>query len=731
MNKFATHEEIEYAHSIILNGKPDFEQDKIDIIECNESQDIKACPGSGKTTTLLTKLIILANRMPLPNNQGICVLTHTNVAIDEIKNKLGHKADILFKYPNHFGTIQSFVDKFLAIPALKKHYNTNIRKVDTDIANKLLLSEFLKLDPFKDKLHTLLYMRLYESLSQITDEDINDWINKSQITTLKQDLITAGIIVEKGKRVKKIYLDSKKSSWKTLNQIFPKNKNICSIIYVKRKEINKQIDIQKKEFVPALELNFINQNISKDSLSVKFSTDSGKSFLGIKEKIFEKGILSFQDAYSLAFRYCHELKNIQNILSSRFKYLFIDEMQDTDKHQIDIIEKVFDKQKTIIQQFGDHRQAIYQNRVNVKEQWNPQNSLPINSSKRFGENIAKVLRYVCCEKNENLKANSNITSLPPVMILFDNPEDVLPKFCKLLISKKVNGKNIWDISQEIKKEKDTSYKIKAIGWVGTNDPDKLTIKSYFVNYNSQARKKDKVDYDSLKSFLRKQEDGKLLDYSNKIVDVLLHILSLANKKYYNGDSLRNYTKTTLLEDFENKSSEKFLLLKSNIAKWSKNIHDSESFCIQTINEIKEYIKSEFCPIFDIAVENENITLFLENDSANVITDIEIKNNNVYKHGEIEIDVATIHSVKGETHTATLYLETSYYSKCESEYIADQLSGNYYIPSKDKDTYIKETLKMAHVGMSRPKYFLCIAIHNSRFKNSFDINNGGLWEIVNV
>ena len=78
--------------------------------------------------------------MPLENNQGICVLTNTNVSIDEIKSKLGNKADILFKYPNHFGTIQSFVDKFLAIPALKKYYGIGARRIYSEIANKVLLS---------------------------------------------------------------------------------------------------------------------------------------------------------------------------------------------------------------------------------------------------------------------------------------------------------------------------------------------------------------------------------------------------------------------------------------------------------------------------------------------------------------------------------------------------------------------------------------------------------------
>ena len=42
---------------------------------------------------------------------------------------------------------------------------------------------------------------------------------------------------------------------------------------------------------------------------------------------------------------------------------------------------------------------------------------------------------------------------------------------------------------------------------------------------------------------------------------------------------------------------------------------------------------------------------------------------------------------------------------------------------------KETLKMSYVGMSRPRYLLCMAVHKDRFDENFDIENGGLWEIV--
>jgi hypothetical protein len=673
MTKFAEQEEIQYAHSVLLNGKPHFEDDKIEIIECNESLYIKACPGSGKTTTLLAKLIILANRMPLPNNQGICVLTHTNVAIDEIKSKLGHKADILFKYPNHFGTIQSFVDKFLAIPFFTSQFKKKPTQISNDFYTKNLdRSLKMKLNSIKKTNEALNKRMWYFFLSN------DGLLNNIRLVIINSEFELFNITNQSIVHFNKPRKGKSYSDWNASEKEEMKNLTIAII------------------------MNVYNYYSS----------------------------ISFHDAYTFSNAYTLKVPDIQGAISSRFKYLFIDEMQDTDIHQIDIIDKVFDASKTIVQRFGDHRQAIY-NKVSHNELWEQRNPLPIDGSKRFGESIAKVLRYVCIEKNEELKANQAITSLPPVMIVFDNPENVLPKFCELLKSREIDGKTIWNTAQDSKKSGNTSYKIKAIGWVGQDKPNELTIKSYFGNFNAFAKKKDKVDYDSLKSFLKKQERAKVTDYSNKIVDALLHILLIANVKYSNGKTNRNYTKTTLLEDFENKSPDKFLLFKTNIAKWAKGIHNSEAFCSETKDEIKSFIQTEFFQIFGIDSANQYIDDFLKKDSMTTITDEEIKNKNLYKQDDIEVDIATIHSVKGETHVATLYLETFYQGEYESSRIKEQLKGNYYIPPKGKDIYKKETLKMAHVGMSRPQFFLCMAVHRKRFDVSFDVNNGGMWEIVNA
>jgi len=118
------------------------------IINCWDDCDIVACPGSGKTTVLLAKLLLLARRMPFEDGRGVCVLTHTNVAIDEIKYQLGTKSDVLFKHPNFFGTIQSFVDRFLSIPCFKERYKCDVKAIDTNLYVQKI--KFVKYWKFKN-----------------------------------------------------------------------------------------------------------------------------------------------------------------------------------------------------------------------------------------------------------------------------------------------------------------------------------------------------------------------------------------------------------------------------------------------------------------------------------------------------------------------------------------------------------------------------------------------------
>ena len=110
------------------------------MINCWESKDILACPGSGKTTVLLAKLKLLSDRLPFPDGRGICVLSHTNVAVNELKNKLGDSSNLLLSYPNFVGTIQVFINQFILFPFLRDKVDSPIYLVNNEEYAKYLHS---------------------------------------------------------------------------------------------------------------------------------------------------------------------------------------------------------------------------------------------------------------------------------------------------------------------------------------------------------------------------------------------------------------------------------------------------------------------------------------------------------------------------------------------------------------------------------------------------------------
>ena len=128
-----TNDDVAWVESIMgfqFNG------DRLNIIKNLESVDIQAFPGSGKTTILIAKLAILAKKWPYTNS-GICVLSHTNVAREEIEERLGN-TDVgkkLLQYPHFIGTLHSFFDTFVALPWLRSQ-GISINMIDSDLVKK-------------------------------------------------------------------------------------------------------------------------------------------------------------------------------------------------------------------------------------------------------------------------------------------------------------------------------------------------------------------------------------------------------------------------------------------------------------------------------------------------------------------------------------------------------------------------------------------------------------------
>lgn len=197
---------------------------------------------------------------------------------------------------------------------------------------------------------------------------------------------------------------------------------------------------------------------------------------------------------------------------------------------------------------------------------------------------------------------------------------------------------------------------------------------------------------------------------------------------------RPYTKKILIDFIHDKDIQKYEELNLNLYNWSIGIIQEKTEDVW--NGIKAYVPT-LLEMFDKTISASSD--FINTDNAELpYEDAEIlAPTNHYKEKGLEIEITSIHAVKGQTHCATLYLE-SYFQKdgnganaksYESQRLKDQFLGTQ-IQSTVGDR-VKQSTKMAYVGFSRPTDLLCIAIHQDRFNALQDTINTDIWEIVTV
>ena len=104
--------------------------------------DVQAVPGNGKTTLLVAKLALLS-RSWTSRTQGVCVISHTNAAREEVENKLfSHPtASVFLRYPHFVGTVMAFIDRFIALPYLRG-LGWTVQRIDDDVFSAMALARW-------------------------------------------------------------------------------------------------------------------------------------------------------------------------------------------------------------------------------------------------------------------------------------------------------------------------------------------------------------------------------------------------------------------------------------------------------------------------------------------------------------------------------------------------------------------------------------------------------------
>ncbi|WP_281979893.1 UvrD-helicase domain-containing protein [Tenacibaculum mesophilum] len=673
-----TNADIEYAEKVLLPEGKEFDEERRLFIRNLETLDLQAVPGSGKTTALLAKLLILERYMPLKNGRGVLVISHTNAAVDEIKERIGKHCPKLFAYPNFVGTIQSFVDTFLAIPYSQNFLKTRLYRIESERFQEELWYQFSK---------------IY-------------WNNEYE----KPGTYLFGRLINKAKA------EAKKSG-RTVKQV-------CD-------------DLIKKD-VQNLYFDFRDEKIKffRDD-GVLLSTKTNKKYQGIKEtilKVLYSGVISYEYAYKLADYYLEKVPRVKSILLKRFQYVFVDEMQDMDSQQNELIENIFEPTENvqlIIQRVGDVNQAIYNARsLQVENIWSiRENVMYINGSHRLSPRIAQLVQNLALTPNpvegRNLNPDGSAIDIKPTIFVYedDTIELVIPSFAEKI--KELQASNSIPVNP--------THKFMAVAWRKKHDDDdKVGLSDYWPQF-AKASSGQQIDFKVLEDYILyfNKEKKNLESVRKNVLNALLKVLRLENVLDEND---RVYTKRKLINFFKTLENNEYENLKLNLYKWSIECIRGKSS--DTITAIRDYIPS-FLSIFQ-----KEVTLsvnFINGESEINTDDIEDESQkNTFDSDEVSIEIGTVHSAKGQTHTATLYLETFYnrgYGYYESERLRNQLKGvnitdtlNSNIGGKDK---IRQTCKMAYVGFSRPTHLLCIAIHKERFDSILSDINDEDWNIVEV
>lgn len=680
-----TDEDILYAESILLPQGKTFDDERRDFIRNLSTIDLQAVPGSGKTTALLAKLLILETKLPLHDGSGILVLSHTNAAVDEIKERIQQHIPKLFRYPNFIGTIQSFVDEFLTKPFFQNYFNKKLLWVDQEKYENEILQEFKKIawDETYEKPTTLFYRR---------------HVNKMHQHILK---------TPEGKKLIQLHIDDE---------------------------------------VKNIYFNFNTNKIENFKSDFSLKTPTNKKFIGLKKTIFEvlnKGIISFDYAYTLGEYYLNSNIKLKSLLQKRFSYVYIDEMQDIDTQQYNLIEKIFyddGNSRSILQRIGDKNQSIY-NSVIIESIWQDRDKvLYLSNSQRLSSPIANIVKnFALYPEHCTDIQGMNECQLKPHILLFSNSTilNIIPQFSQLVQQYKDSG--------ELCTYQEKPLQIKVISWntdwkddeVSRSNTAKVRLEDYHQAFKKNEQK-PKEDYKCLKSYIHFY-DKKCTTLSmirKNIFHALLKILRIEN---ISTNENRLYTISNLINHLRVNSEPNYSGLNLKIYQCCLKVIRNEKN--QALSDLKTYI-----PVF-ISYFKENHRLsskcsdFINNDRTGLDQPSQNHSSvsNIIEDNNLRIEITSVHSVKGQTHDATLYLESFYnhgYGNYESERLRNQFLGIQTIPQtletqKTSHDKIIQSTKMAYVGFSRATQLLCIAIHKDRFEKYLNTIDRDIWEIKDI
>lgn len=640
------------AEQLLLPNGCHLDPERVQFINKLESGDLLAVPGSGKTTVLRAKLYCMAKELPMKDGRGILALSHTNVAVDELKKMLQNHCPQLFEYPNFVGTIQEFVDTFLAL---------------------------------------LYYVQKYGHREDIIDED-------RYVQVCER--------VMRIRRWESIYIDK--------NFIYAKDYRKIRLGYTDdgRKILKVGIEGDEVEIEPAAKWK-------KDGNAIEKIAQLKDFLFKMKENILDFGVLHYDDCYYLGDTNIREHPDIIDILRNRFAYVFVDEAQDMKGFQLNIIDKCFNCDSVVLQRIGDPNQAIFDG-FSMENSWESRNPSFLNNSLRLTQEVASVVDHLVLDRGDDGQGGARfvVNGVRP-------QEPAIPRYLLLYTQDTIGGlkEKFKDVIRSHHLEsiaEAEKYGFHIVGWnsEAKNDADHRRLEDIFPEYHRRLSKLNANPATLSEHIQLERHVGNFKESRKTVLEVLVKVVTLAglrsvDRRFFTANRLLSMVKEKVQAEQEHFSEE--------LLECTKKL--SEEAWSDAYSSIKATVTKWLNDFFQ-QQPNEKVMSYYGDAFVPLIPVIEAQDAD-----DIVINIGTVHSAKGMTHCATMYVETSYKNKYESEYmIEDKTNGRgrnkvrtvtspflmQDLQSKGNNAAMAK--RMLYVGFSRPTHLLCYASDKRLWKD---------------
>lgn len=449
-------------------------------------------------------------------------------------------------------------------------------------------------------------------------------------------------------------------------------------------------------------------------------TQTYQAFVAACQATTAEGYFCHDDMMIWAAQALDRNPDLRNTVRQRFPVLLLDEVQDNDDVQSAILHRLFmeDGRPVVRQRFGDMNQAIYgslsETNVNVTNGDvfpDAAISIPVANSHRFGTQIAMLADGLALSPpgliglREHPEAEQGRQA---AILLFGTQQAtaVLPAFAHLLTTRFSPAERAAGV-------------FAAVGAIhrDTNRPDTPNcVAHYWDGYDHELARIEGRPATLIGYLRRGVRDaagtGDIRPITEKAAEAVLRLATMLNPSVRHPNLANRFRQLCRLLEYDAATLRRLHLLCWKLATGE----------LPTNAGVWQTWKK---PITDIATvllagaAAGSADDFMEWEDERGAVGALATPGNIFCYPSMEpavrIKVGSIHSVKGETHLATLVFDT-HYKGSHLTRIKDWLTGARSGLTANKPE-LRKSLKQHYVAVTRPSHLLCLAMRSDAFTDA--------------